>query len=139
MTTLNAFRVFASLLLAAFVTPALAASASDFQSTLLAEVRQANPAFKTFSAQRGQAFFTGKHGGDWSCASCHTANPAQAGSHVVTRKPIDAMAPAANPARFSDAGKAEKWFRRNCKDVLSRACTAEEKGDVLAYLMTIKN
>ncbi|MDE2586182.1 MAG: DUF1924 domain-containing protein, partial [Betaproteobacteria bacterium] len=26
-------------------------------------------------------------------------------------------------------------FRRNCKDVLSRACSAEEKGDVLAYLL----
>jgi len=33
----------------------------------------------------------------------------------------------------------EKWFRRNCNDVLNRACTASEQGDVLAYLMTVKN
>ena len=47
------------------------------------------------------------------------------------------MAPAANPQRFSDAAKVEKWFKRNCNDVLGRACTAQEKGDVLAYLMSL--
>lgn len=38
-----------------------------------------------------------------------------------------------SPAR----GKAEKWFRRNCNDVLDRACTAQEKGNILAYLMQL--
>jgi hypothetical protein len=31
-----------------------------------------------------------------------------------------------------------KWFGRNCRDVLGRACTAQEQGDVLAYLLTLK-
>ena len=29
----------------------------------------------------------------------------------------------------------DKWFRRNCNDVLSRECTAVEKADVLAWLL----
>jgi hypothetical protein len=29
----------------------------------------------------------------------------------------------------------EKWFKRNCNDVLARACTPAEKADVLAYLL----
>ena len=39
--------------------------------------------------------------------------------------------------RFTRPDKVEKWFRRNCNDVLGRACTASEKGDVLAYLMSL--
>jgi hypothetical protein len=54
---------------------------------------------------------------------------------VKTGKAIAPLAPAANAERFTDAGKAEKWFRRNCNDVLGRACTASEKADVLAYLL----
>jgi hypothetical protein len=29
----------------------------------------------------------------------------------------------------------EKWFRRNCNDVLGRTCTPSEKADVMAYLL----
>ena len=56
----------------------------------------------------------------------------------MTKKRIEPLAPAANPKRFSDPARVDKWFRRNCKDVLSRACSAEEKGDVLAYLLTVR-
>lgn len=86
----------------------------------------------------GQQFFTRRHGGEWSCASCHGAVPTQPGRHAATGKPIGALAPAFNPERFTDAQKAEKWFRRNCKDVLSRECTAAEKADVIAWLMSLK-
>jgi hypothetical protein len=48
------------------------------------------------------------------------------------------MAPSANPQRFTDAAKVEKWFKRNCNDVLRRSCTAEEKGDFIAYMLSIK-
>jgi hypothetical protein len=51
---------------------------------------------------------------------------------------IEAMAISVNPQRFSDEAKVEKWFGRNCKDVLERACTAQEKGDFIAYLLSIK-
>jgi hypothetical protein len=86
----------------------------------------------------GQRLFTSRHGGQWRCASCHGDVPTQPGRHAVTGKPIGALAPAFNPERFSDAQKTEKWFRRNCKDVLGRECTPAEKADVLAWLMSLK-
>jgi mono/diheme cytochrome c family protein len=90
------------------------------------------------SAQRGERFFKATHGNDWSCASCHTENPLAPGKHAKTGKAIAPLAPAANPKRFTDAAAVEKWFRRNCNDVLGRACTAQEKGDVTQYLMSLK-
>jgi len=87
---------------------------------------------------RGQQLFTTPHGRDWSCSSCHGAVPTQTGRHASTAKPIDAMAPAFNAQRFTDAAKSEKWFRRNCNDVIGRECTAAEKADVLAWLLSLK-
>lgn len=89
-------------------------------------------------AARGQAFFTSKHGKDWSCASCHTAKPTVDGKHAATGKVIAPLAPSANDKRFVDAAKSEKWFRRNCNDVVGRECTPGEKADVLAWLLTQK-
>jgi hypothetical protein len=57
---------------------------------------------------------------------------------VRTAKVIAPLAPAANPQRFTDPGKAEKWFRRNCKDVLTRECSAAEKADLLAFLLKVE-
>lgn len=85
----------------------------------------------------GQRFFVSRHGGEWSCASCHGLDPRQPGRHAATGRVIQALAPSANSSRFTDAVKAEKWFKRNCKDVLSRECTAGEKADVLAWLLTL--
>ena len=89
-------------------------------------------------AARGEQFFTTKHGKDWSCASCHTAIPTVDGKHASTGKLISPMAPAFNPQRFTDTAKTEKWFRRNCNDVVGRECSAAEKADVLAWLLTLK-
>jgi hypothetical protein len=89
-------------------------------------------------AERGRAFFTGRQGGEWSCSSCHGNPPTLAGRHASTGKPIDPLAPAANPGAFTDSAKVDKWFRRNCKDVLQRECNAGEKADVLAYLISLK-
>ncbi|HEU4616846.1 MAG TPA: DUF1924 domain-containing protein [Gammaproteobacteria bacterium] len=94
--------------------------------------------FSGFSAERGRQFFGSTHGSDWSCATCHTQNPAATGRHVKTGKSIAPLAPSASPARFTDPAKAEKWFKRNCNDVLGRDCTAQEKGDVLAYLIGVR-
>ncbi len=90
------------------------------------------------SAARGQTFFNAKHGGEWSCASCHGQPPTQEGKHASTGKPIAPLAPAFNPKAFTDTAKVDKWFRRNCKDVLARECSAGEKADVLAYLSSLK-
>lgn len=88
--------------------------------------------------ERGQQLFTSRHGKDWSCASCHTPTPTVQGKHASTGKQIAPMAPALNADRFSDAARTEKWFRRNCNDVLGRECTAGEKADVLSWLLTFK-
>ena len=89
-------------------------------------------------AARGQAFFNQRHGGEWSCASCHGQPPTQAARHAATGKSIAALAPAFNTERFADSVKTDKWFRRNCKDVLARECTAAEKADVMAYLLSLR-
>ena len=89
-----------------------------------------------FSADRGRALYERK-GKDWSCSSCHTADPRQAGEHAVTSKAIRPLAPSANPERFTDAAKVEKWFRRNCRDVLGRECTPLEKGDFITWLTSL--
>ena len=89
------------------------------------------------SPARGQAFFNLRHA-DWSCASCHTADPRGPGSHVVTGKPIKPMAPAVNADRLTDRAKTDKWFRRNCQDVLGRPCTVTEQADVVAYLLSLR-
>ena len=118
-------------------TPALAASPADLLSGYEAAARKAN-ASAAPSAARGEQFFNTPHGAEWSCASCHGAPPAAAGKHAKTGKAIAPLAPAANPERFTDAAKVDKWFRRNCNDVLARECTAAEKADVLAYLLKLR-
>jgi hypothetical protein len=134
-------RVFAALVLAtlsAFGAPAVyAATPQELQKQMAATAREAGAGFSGFSAQRGQQFFNATHGNDWSCASCHTTNPSSAGRHAATHKDIAPMAPAANPQRFTDAAKVDKWFNRNCNDVLKRPCSAQEKGDVLEYLISL--
>lgn len=89
------------------------------------------------SAQRGRELYQRRFGVSEklaSCAACHTDSPAQAGKHVVTAKPIEPLAPAANAERLSDKAKTEKWFRRNCKEVVGRECSAAEKADFVAFL-----
>lgn len=87
---------------------------------------------------RGQQFFTTRHGREWSCASCHGSTPTQEGKHASTGKPITALAPAFSPKRFTDPARTEKWFRRNCNDIVGRACSTAEKADVLSWLLTLK-
>ncbi len=87
---------------------------------------------------RGQHFFNAKSVNDLSCASCHGESPLIPGRHASTGKTISPLAPMVNADRFSDSAKVEKWFRRNCKDVLNRECTPLEKADVVAYLKDLK-
>lgn len=90
------------------------------------------------NAAKGQAFFSSKHGGEWSCASCHGTPPTTQGKHANTGKVIAPLAPAFNAKAFTDSAKVDKWFKRNCNDVLTRECSAAEKADVLAYLNSLK-
>lgn len=131
------FVVFAAVFAIAFSARAAAETPADFQRAFEASARQEAGGFSGFSATRGAAFFTSTHGREWSCASCHTRNPTDPGRHAKTDKPITPLAPIANAKRFTRPDKVEKWFRRNCNDVLGRDCTASEKGDVLAYLVSL--
>lgn len=90
------------------------------------------------NSQRGQAFFSRTHGREWSCASCHGQLPTRDGEHASTGKRIAPLAPVANPKAFTDAARVDKWFRRNCRDVLDRECTPTEKADVLAWLLQLR-
>lgn len=121
-----------ALLLTGLTTAAGAATPAELS------VRYSAEAGAPAQPERGRQFFVSTHGREWSCASCHGAVPVQAGQHASTGKPIGAMAPAFNPERFTDAAKTGKWFRRNCNDVVGRECTAAEKADVLAWLLTLK-
>ena len=88
------------------------------------------------SAQRGEAFFGQKFSVSekmFACAACHTEDPRRAGRHVVTGKEIKPMATVANAERFTDPAKVEKWFRRNCKEVVGRDCSPAEKADFILF------
>jgi mono/diheme cytochrome c family protein len=111
---------------------ALAATPADLEAAYTAQAgAPADPA-------RGQALFTTRHGREWTCSSCHGALPTRDGSHAATGKTIAALAPAFNPERFTAQAKADKWFGRNCRDVLGRDCSAAEKADVLSWLRSLK-
>ncbi len=123
--------------LAAASQAALAQPGTALLDTYRAAAMKAESGFRDFSAQRGEKFFLAKNG-DMSCATCHSDNPKAVGKHAKTGKAIEALAPVANAQRLTDPAKVEKWFKRNCNDVLQRACTAKEKGDFVAWLVSVK-
>ncbi len=114
--------------------PVLAADTTPAEQLKRWTVEAGAPA----SAERGKVFFNSRHGGEWSCASCHNTPPTTEGKHPNTGKVIPTLAPSFNAKTFTDVAKADKWFRRNCNDVLKRECTAPEKADVMAYLINLK-
>ena len=105
---------------------------------LLAQAQKDEPGFSRFSAERGAAFFRATHKGGKqgtaSCTSCHGSTPKDKGQ-TRAGKAIEPMAVSKNPARYTNKDDVEKWFTRNCNDVLGRACTAREKGDFITYMM----
>ena len=125
-------RFFLTLLAILAVTNANADTPQDFLTRFEQEAKI------SASAERGARFFNQKHGGEWRCATCHTDKPTQYGKHDKTGKTIAPLAPTANTERFTDSAKVDKWFRRNCNDTLNRQCTAQEKADVLAWLLSLK-
>lgn len=133
MTTVRTLAL-AALCLGAAASPSRAADTTAAQQLARWSAQAGSPG----NADKGKVFFTTQHGGEWSCASCHGTPPTAQGKHASTGKSIAPLAPAFNPKAFTDTAKVDKWFRRNCNDVLSRECTAMEKADVLAYLKALK-
>ena len=115
-----------------FVAKAWAIDAVSLEKQYAIDAKQAA------STLRGEKFFTSKQGKEWSCASCHGAPPTKEGKHASTDKTISPLAPAFNSKRFTDEAKVNKWFKRNCNDVLGRECSPLEKADVMAYLNSLK-
>ena len=124
-------KLFVGFVLLGFIGAAVSATPQELLSGYEAQSGKASPA-------RGEQFFNTKHGKEWSCASCHENPPNHDTKHIVTGKVIKPLSPNANAERFVDQAKVEKWFKRNCNDVLGRECSAQEKADVLSWLMTVK-
>ena len=106
---------------------------------LAAEAKKADPGFTGFSAVRGEALFRGTHSGGKpdtpSCTSCHGEDPGAKG-RTRAGKDIEPLAVSRNPARYTEPAEVAKWFSRNCNSVLGRECTAREKGDFIAFMMS---
>ena len=97
--------------------------------------------------------------GEVGCVSCHLADPRRSilrhrtrilcrACHVIDdrehvdpehakKREIDAFAPVAHPRRFTDYDTVEKWFSLNCNYLLKRLCTAVEKGNLIAWLVSL--
>lgn len=127
-----------TLLLLAVAGTAFAETPVALVSGYAAEAAKSAPGFSP-SVQRGQSLITKQWGVSEkmpSCTSCHTSNLKAAGKHAITDKPIEPLAPSSNPQRFTDLKKVEKWFKRNCKEVVGRECTAAEKADFIQYAIS---
>jgi hypothetical protein len=126
------------------------------------EARAEAPEFRAFSAEEGRVFYFQKYPvpilGEVGCVTCHLQDPRRSvmrhrtkipcrACHVIDdtehvdpanakKREIEAFAPVANPSRFTDSDLVERWFQLNCRYVLKRSCTAVEKGNLLAWLLS---
>jgi hypothetical protein len=133
--------MFLALALASLAAHADVESAQKLADKYAVIAKNIDPASKGVSADDGKAFFNREltiRGKQIACASCHTTNPADIGKHAVTKKAIQPLAPAVNPKRFSNLDKVEKNFEKHCLDIISRDCTAQEKANFIAYLISVK-
>lgn len=96
---------------------------------------------KPFTAEDGRKFYLIRRtwqSRDYTCSGCHTEDPRKEGKHIETKLPIKPLAPSANPERFIDVQKVEANFKMHCMDLHERDCRAYEKGNFIAYLMSVK-
>ena len=117
----------------------LAAPRDDLLAQYATAAKVASAPFSGFSAAHGEKLHVTKFSGGKpetpACTSCHADSPRSAG-RTPAGKPIEAVAVSVIPARYTDPAKVEKWFKRNCSDVLGRECTPLEKGDWLTYMIS---
>jgi hypothetical protein len=124
-----------------FSTSLMAASPEvvQYMNELSKTAKVENSSFTGFDATRGKEIFTsthtGKQGKPMACTSCHTTDLANSGKNALTGKVIDPLSPRANPQRLTSTKDVTKWLKRNFMDVYAREGTAQEKGDVLTYIM----
>ncbi len=129
---MNAKKVCITLLMLAGAATALAETPQQIQAGYVAE---AGHGFKP-AAERGRELFVKQFGVSErapSCTSCHGKDMHATGKHVKTGKPIEPLTPVVNAERFTDPKQVAKWFKRNCKEVLGRECSAAEKADFIQF------
>ncbi|MCK9491384.1 MAG: DUF1924 domain-containing protein [Sulfurimonas sp.] len=128
--------IFALLL---FLTISSASVVDEYLNTLTKEAKIENPSFSGFDLKKGEEIFTSKHigkkGKEVSCVSCHGDDLSKTSKNFFTAKEIEPLSPTANSQRFSEVKTIEKWLRRNFNDVYNREGTAQEKGDVITYII----
>ncbi|QOY51038.1 DUF1924 domain-containing protein [Candidatus Sulfurimonas baltica] len=121
---------------------ALNTEMQKYMKTLDNEAKKENPSFSGFDYKRGEKIFTSEHIGKnnklISCVSCHTNELSKQGLNEHTNKVIEPLSPSANAKRFTDVKDVQKWLRRNFKDVYAREGSAQEKGDVITYIISKK-
>jgi hypothetical protein len=131
-------KIFISILL--FMSVGFASVVEQYLSNLQQKAKQENPNFTGFDVKRGEVIFTsehiGKKGKAISCTSCHGTNFTQSYKNFFTGKVIEPLSPQTNPERFSEIKSIKKWLRRNFNDVYNREGTAQEKGDVVTYILS---
>lgn len=132
---------FATSLLFLLTFPLIASAAprDEILGQYAVAAKAALPTFSGFSAKRGEALhfghFTGGKPDTPSCTTCHGDSPRRAG-RTPAGKSIEPVAMSVSPTRYADAAKVEKWFSRNCTQVLGRECTPLEKGDWLTFVIS---
>jgi len=124
MNELNAVTLWLSIL-------ALAPSPVGYQALLKQYEAEAG---EVLSAERGKELFE-KKVGDRSCTGCHSDDIKKEGRarFWIFSKKIGPMALSVNPKRFQKPNEAAEDFDKYCKEVFSRVCTPQEKGDLLVY------
>ncbi len=109
----------------------------DLMAHYASAAKAADPTFSGFSAGRGKALFlqtfTGGKPDTPICATCH-GRDTRAPGRTLTGKAIEPVAVSVYPTRYTDPVKVEKWFKRNCTEVMGRECSAREKGDWLSFM-----
>jgi cytochrome c553 len=130
--------IYALMALTAALAFSATASATPATDEMFAKFKSEGAA--SFDAERGAKAWAkeskGADGEMMSCSTCHGKDLSKEGKHHKTGKVIQPMAPSVNKERFTEVKKMEKWFKRNCNDVLGRECTAQEKGDFLKFLLS---
>ncbi|MCZ7654483.1 MAG: DUF1924 domain-containing protein [Rhodocyclaceae bacterium] len=130
----STFTVSAGIAAMILSTAVLAGPREDLLAQYAAAAKSAG-----FSAARGQILhtqnFSGGKADTPSCTSCHGKDTRSAG-RTRTGKAIEPVALFVTPARYTDPAKVEKWFKRNCTEVLGRECTPQEKGDWLSFVLS---
>lgn len=139
-TKITHYVVAAMLAGASFAANADVANAEKSAKKYVTIAKTVNASYAGTSTMDGKIFFNRKfkapNGKEVACASCHTSNPANEGRNIVTAKSIAPLSPAVNTKRFNDLEKVEDKFTEHCNDIIGTDCTAAEKANFIAYLLT---